>query len=553
MFKVLLLLSLSLGACSSSPTHSEQTSSSSLTQSSSSSSLGSADSILIDDFSDGDLISKFGVWQSFSYGASAAGYADILGVLRSEDSAFLRSSFVAGQGEWTDEYLQLNLPSSLNLSNARSLWIRARSTVGALRFSLLSPLVMDYAYHGSDFRLDSNWAWVKIDLGTLKQPSWSKDPISLDSALRHPSAFKFHLNLSNGQKAQLDLDQIWLVLDRGQKLLLKQIDSLEYQGLRHWADQRDLALGSAVYGGYLGIPLFRWTVSHNFNYLTPENEMTFKALQPAQGRYQFAPADLVVSFAAANGLKIHSQHLIWHQEVPDWINNLTTPDQMDNAMEMHIQTVINHYNTLFPGTISHWSVVNEVFDNSSTADPWKNSIWMRIMGSSFIDSAFIYAKRAAPNAKLYYNDYFTEGMNAKSDRVYNLVKGLRQRGIPIDGVGLQCHFNLENYPGKEAIAQNMQRIADLGLEIYLTEIDVEITDTSTASLNQQAQIYTELLSLCLSQKACKSYGVWGVTDQQTWLRSFRANPQIYPLLFDDCYEPKASFDSIFHKLSGKGV
>lgn len=175
------------------------------------------------------------------------------------------------------------------------------------------------------------------------------------------------------------------------------------------------------------------------------NEMKFDAMEPEQGNFKFETADKLVAFAEQHQMKVRGHTLVWHSQLPGWLgagsegasnNNNYTRDELLKIMENHITTIVSHYK----GRVHEWDVVNEcVSDNSSQT--LRNSIWQKVIGESFIDSAFVYARRADPDAKLYINDYSVEfAGNNKADRYYNLVKKLVARGVPIDGVGLQAHL-----------------------------------------------------------------------------------------------------------------
>jgi hypothetical protein len=144
-----------------------------------------------------------------------------------------------------------------------------------------------------------------------------------------------------------------------------------------------------------------------------------------------------------------------------------------------------------------------------------NSRWYdRVGGIDYADSAFKWAQSVDSNALLFYNDFGAEGMNNKSQNVYDLVSGLKARGAPIHGVGLQCHFNLTDHD-TAAIGQNMRRLAALGFVISMTEIDIQTSNT-VQNLETQKARYKALAKLCLDVPACKSFYAWGVNDAQSW-------------------------------------
>lgn len=166
---------------------------------------------------------------------------------------------------------------------------------------------------------------------------------------------------------------------------------------------------------------------------------------------------------------------MWHNQLPDWINSVPAGELL-GVMRNHIANVAGHYK----GEVVHWDVVNEAFEEDGTR---RQSVFQQKIGDGYIAEAFKAARAADPNAKLYYNDYNIEGIGAKSDAVYNLVKSFKQRGIPIDGVGLQAHLILGQVPG--SLQQNIKRFADLGVDVAITELDIRMRTPRDAAKDAQ--------------------------------------------------------------------
>jgi len=218
-----------------------------------------------------------------------------------------------------------------------------------------------------------------------------------------------------------------------------------------------------------------------------------------------------------------------------------------SILQDHITTVVKRYNS----TPICWDVVNEAVADSGSA-LYKNNIWYPDI-PDYVDFAFQTAKAANPTVKLFYNDYniasSTGFSQQKSDKVYNMIKSMKQRGIPIDGIGLQLHVDITYnlFPG---IIQNIQRYAALGLEVHFTELDVgcvsygQTCPSWDAQKEQtQASIYSSLLNVCSSQAACTSFETWGFTDKYSWLG---AND--HPLPFDANYNKKPAYNSLLQGL-----
>jgi endo-1,4-beta-xylanase len=313
--------------------------------------------------------------------------------------------------------------------------------------------------------------------------------------------------------------------------------------LRVLAGLRGVHVGAALQARLLGETDYTRTVAREFGMVTPENEMKFGPVHPAQMTYNFAAADAIVDFAVRNGMQVKGHTLVWHSQLPGWLTNRSwSRDELIAVLRDHITTVVSRYRN----RVSYWDVVNEAIDDSGNL---RNTIWLQIIGPEYIDMAFRWAQEADPNAKLLYNDYSIEGLGRKSDAVYTLVRNLLQNGVPIRGLGLQGHFNLSSPPRIEDISANLARFAALGVEVYFSELDVRIQGPLTdMKLSDQASLYANIASTCVSSPACKAIGLWGFTDKYSWIPSF------YPgygdaLIFDSQYLPKPAYLSISDTLA----
>jgi endo-1,4-beta-xylanase len=305
--------------------------------------------------------------------------------------------------------------------------------------------------------------------------------------------------------------------------------------LRSLAEEHGILIGAAVSAGQLIEQDYTETLSREFNILTTENALKFEPVHPSRNQYSFTDADAIVSFAEANGMKVRGHTLVWHSQLPGWINQgAFTREEWINILHDHITTVVGRYK----GRIYAWDVVNEaVADDGSLRD----TVWLQGIGPEYIDLAFQWAHEADPQALLFYNDYGASGLGRKSDAIYNLVSDLLERGVPIDGVGFQMHTSLESPPVFSDIAANFKRLNDLGLEVQVTELDVRMRlPATTADLTQQANIYRDMLDVCLSADDCTAFVMWGFTDRYSWIPS--ANPGYgSALIFDESYNPKPAY------------
>ncbi|WP_311202686.1 endo-1,4-beta-xylanase [Actinophytocola gossypii] len=312
--------------------------------------------------------------------------------------------------------------------------------------------------------------------------------------------------------------------------------------LRDHAEARGFLIGTALATGPLsGEASYRDIAGSEFNVVTAENAMKWDATEPQQGQFNFSGADQIMDFAEANGQTVHGHTLVWHNQTPGWVQNLDA-NAMRTAMRNHIDTVVGRY----AGRIPSWDVVNEVFNENGGM---RDSFWYQRLGESYIADAFRAARAADPNAELCINDYNVEGINAKSTAMYNLVSRLRGQGVPIDCVGIQGHLSIQ-YGFPNDLRQNIQRFADLGVDVKITELDVRVSTPADANeLATQATYYRNVIDACLAVSRCDQLTVWGFTDKHSWV------PDTFPgegaaLPYDQNYQPKPAYQALHDALAG---
>ena len=283
--------------------------------------------------------------------------------------------------------------------------------------------------------------------------------------------------------------------------------SAQTQTLKALATSRGIHFGAAVTSNARSAEYNR-VLSTEFNTMVAENAMKFGLVEATRNQFTWTTSDALVDFAQQNGMAMRGHNFCWHQQ-SGFAQTINVPrDTMLAILKNHINVVAGRYK----GKIYEWDVVNEgVNDNGLSL---RASNWQVRIGNDYIDSAFVFAHRADPNALLVYNDYSAEAMNTKSNYIYTMVQGLKTRGIPINGVGLQCHFNLGGFD-TASIGANMKRIETLGLGISITELDIT-TSGSTANLDAQKAAYKSMMALCLRHPGCKTFITWGVNDAQSW-------------------------------------
>lgn len=316
--------------------------------------------------------------------------------------------------------------------------------------------------------------------------------------------------------------------------------------LRSLAQARGFYIGAATDPAYLRRPDHAGLLAHQFNMLAVENALKWEVVHPEPDRYDFTQGDALVAFAQANDMLVYGHVLVWDLQQPAWLTQGEhSRDEWIQILCKHIKTVVGRYR----GQIYAWDVVNEAFENDGTL---RNTHWLRQIGPEYIPMSFHWARQADPEALLIYNEHSAEGLNKKSQAVYAMLQGLLQVGTPIDGVGLQMHVFLDGPPTPQELAENMRRLADLGLQVHITEMDVR-TYASPASpaekSDAQAETYRAAMATCLDAPNCNVFVTWGLTDRYSWIPGYFKQPDA-PLLFDQAGLPKPAYQAVLDALRG---
>ncbi|NUT48083.1 MAG: endo-1,4-beta-xylanase, partial [Saccharothrix sp.] len=283
--------------------------------------------------------------------------------------------------------------------------------------------------------------------------------------------------------------------------------------------------------GYkLSDPVYAGLLEREFGVVTPENEMKLDATEPQQGRFVFTAADRIVDHATRQGKRVHGHTLLWHAGQPSWLASLRGTALRD-AMLNHVTQVVAYYR----GRVHAWDVVNEAFADGTTGAR-RDSNFQRT-GDDWIEAAFRAARAADPDAELCYNDYNIEDRShAKTQAVYRMVRDFRARGVPIDCVGLQSHFDTY-HPVPADFAATVRDFADLGVDVRLSELDV------VGSGAAQADGYRQAVRACLAVSRCTGITVWGIRDSDSWRSSGT------PLLFDSGGARKPAYAAVLDELN----
>lgn len=316
-------------------------------------------------------------------------------------------------------------------------------------------------------------------------------------------------------------------------------------------------------------------LEQHFDAIVAENSMKSMHIHPEENRYDFSIADQFVALGERNGMWITGHTLIWHSQLSRWFcvdenGNNVSPEVLKQRMKDHISTIVGRYK----GRIKGWDVVNEaILDDGSM----RKSKFYEILGDEFMELAFQYAHEADPDAELYYNDY-NEWHVGKRDAIVAMVRRFKEKGIRIDGIGMQGHIGMD-YPAIEDYEAAILAYANEGMKVMVTELDMSIlpspqrnvgADVATnfeyqkeinpytdgvpaEKMEEWTQKFGEYFKLFLKhQDKITRVTMWGISDKDSWKNGFPVRGRTdYPLLFDRNYQPKPIVDYIIQAAKGQ--
>lgn len=288
----------------------------------------------------------------------------------------------------------------------------------------------------------------------------------------------------------------------------------------------------------------------HFNSVTVENDMKFGEIHPEENRYAFERADIIADFVRENHLTMRGHTFVWHNQTSDWLFKDQSGKNVDEAtlldrLEQHMRIMNQRYGDI----IYVWDVVNEAIEDKK-GSYLRESLWKEILGDNYIEKIFRLAEKVNPSVDLFYNDY-NETKPEKRDKIYKLVKNLKDNGVKIDGIGMQAHWSMDK-PSIDEIKEALDMYASLDVKIHITEMDVRLcnegekpkfaTEPEPEMLKKQALRYQAFFKLFQQYEAIESVTLWGVSDYYSWLDDFigKGN-KTWPLLFNEEGRPKEAY------------
>ncbi|MBQ3668661.1 MAG: endo-1,4-beta-xylanase [Clostridia bacterium] len=263
---------------------------------------------------------------------------------------------------------------------------------------------------------------------------------------------------------------------------------------------------------------------------------------------KFDSAKPMLDYCFTHGLKVHGHVLVWHSQTPeaffhegyDTAKPFVSREVMLARLDNYIRLIMEYTSETYPGLIVSWDVANEVIDDST--GKLRVSNWTRVVGDDFVERAFEITRKYAPEGTLlFYNDYSTP-YEPKLSGILALLDRLIAEG-KIDGYGFQCHYEMTT-PSITAVHNALQKVADRGLLIRISELDIKVSALNDSAFTMQAGRYEALMKEFLSfSDSIIAVHTWGVSDDLSWLSNK------YPLLFDKSLSPKPAFYSLIDLVS----
>ncbi len=330
--------------------------------------------------------------------------------------------------------------------------------------------------------------------------------------------------------------------------------------------QSGIATGAALSSAMR--PDQRADVLRNFSAITSENAFKWADLSPRRGVTDFSVTDRMVAWAHRHGLRIRAHNLFWHRyQLPDWVRAAVARSAhpartLRELMTARVRKVVGRYR----GEIAIWDVVNEPLAlfgagwDEADSPATRANLFHETLGERYIDLAFRAAHAADPRARLFLNELVWNPAvgDAKADALVALVRRLKRRGVPIDGVGIQTHGMFGVAPpwfpeSKAGFARYLRALARLGVKVEITELDVALPLLAATPdpLAAQAAAYQRVAAACAAVRACTGVTVWGLRDPDSWLDTdslTKGSAPNQPLLLDGRGRRKPAYRAVVEGL-----
>jgi endo-1,4-beta-xylanase len=315
--------------------------------------------------------------------------------------------------------------------------------------------------------------------------------------------------------------------------------------LRAAGEGRGILVGSAISAaGITADAELAALIPQQCSIVVAENDMKWLFTQPEPSRYDFTRADVVASFAEKNGLKLRGHNLCWHHSLPQWVEKMATKENAAEILRQHITAVAGRY----AGKIQSWDVVNEAIElKDGRSDGMRDSLWMKLLGPQYLAIAYGTAAKIDPQAKLTYNDFGLEGDTKYHDErrrvCLRLLRWFKDKHTPIQALGLQSHLHEQSSGNYSELNRFIEQVSGMGLEVYVTELDVKLDGSGEAAEKRAANVYRHYLENVLRHAAVKAVLTWGLRPGE------HQEGRLLP--FGESLQPTAAFFAMQETLVGR--
>lgn len=321
--------------------------------------------------------------------------------------------------------------------------------------------------------------------------------------------------------------------------------------LRDIAAQKGLLYGCATTQDHLSAdPAFSRLVAEQCGLLVPENALNWKYVEPRAGDFDFHLGDWMANFAKDHNMKFGGGTLVWHQGLPQWFSGLSQADAQ-KVLLSHVTQTVGH----FRGRAFSWAVVNEAVSFREAGTELKDTPFLRLVGPDYIETSFRAAAAADPDALLIYNDnhmeYDVPEDEYRRSMVLKLLEDLTAKKTPVGALGIQSHLRTGGVPfSSNKLREFLNRVADMGLKIIISELDVTEKGPETAIADRDRAVASEIsryLDVVLQQKAVVGVVTWGLSARYSWLAGYAPRPdgqQLRPLPYDSDLHPTQAWQAL---------
>jgi endo-1,4-beta-xylanase len=305
-------------------------------------------------------------------------------------------------------------------------------------------------------------------------------------------------------------------------------------------------------------PLYREALIKYCDIIVPMNDLKWEALRPERNQFAFEDADRTIAFAKSNGKSVRGHALCWYEALPNWVKAIQSPKDAEAELRKHIEKVVWTYRSRVPS----WDVVNEAIAHDPRKQGiWRDGHWQKTLGERHIEIAFDEAAKADPKAQLVYSDYDLENTGERESlrrsHTLALVRRLKDKNIPIHGIGFQAHLYAERTIDEAGLAQFVRDLKSLDVAVLVTELDVIdwrlpasfIERDKTAAAHVQ-----KFLGALSAEGPIDSIVTWGITDKYSWIpEHFKRRDGLAnrPLPLDEAYKAKPMMDVIKNYVSSR--